>query len=338
MALLSISAPMSPSSKLRCHTRHTPAPAPSRSNGGLSGKARMLPSASVMTQAELVPSASVRVTSNGSAMPSPAQIVNAVSPPAVANVPPFTPFLVTVMGLDRSKQPCKSPAFIPSSAPVRPSSKLRCQIKQTPLPAPSKSKGGPSGKPRILPSTSVMTHAELVPSLSVRLTSKASLTPSPAQIVNSVVPSAIDKSPPLTPLRITVIGLERSKQPCKSAAFKPTIAPVRPSSKLRCQMRQVPPPAPSRSKGGPAGSARIFPSGSVMTHAELVPSSPVRITSKASLMPSPAQIVNSITLSAVVNYPPSTPLLATLIGLERAKHPVRSLALRPTSKPIRPSS
>jgi len=91
---------------------------------------------------------------------------------------------------------------MPTSAPAKPSSKLRCQIKQTPSPAPSKSNGGAAGKAKIFKLSSVITQAELAPSAPVNATSIGSPTPSPAQIS---VGSSVVISPPFTPFLVTVI-------------------------------------------------------------------------------------------------------------------------------------
>ncbi|MEO0338062.1 MAG: hypothetical protein AAF242_02505 [Bacteroidota bacterium] len=60
--------------------------------------------ASVMTQALFVPSVPVRFTVNGSAAPSPAQMVSSVVPSSSTISPPSTPVRFTVIGLERSKQ------------------------------------------------------------------------------------------------------------------------------------------------------------------------------------------------------------------------------------------
>ena len=335
-ALLPTSAPTKPSSKLRCQIKQTPGPAPSKSNGGAAGNAKIFPASSVITHAEFVPIFPVKATSIGSPTPSPAQIVVGS---AVEIVPPsvIPSNLVTVIGLDKSKHPDRSLAFIPTSAPVISPLKLKCHTKQTPTPAPSKSNGGAAGNPNISPVASVITHAELSPFASASVTSNASATPSPAQIVKASAPSAVVNIPPSTPFLVTAIEFDKLKHPSKSDALFPTAAPSKPSSKLRCQIKQTPGPAPSKSNGGAGGNAKIFPASSVITHAEFVPMFPVRATSIGSPTPSPAQIVVG---SVVEIVPPSVipTALVTVIGLDKLKQPPKSLAFRPTSAPVRSSS
>ncbi|RQH24874.1 hypothetical protein D5R40_29735, partial [Okeania hirsuta] len=64
--------------------------------------------------------------------------------------------------------------------------------------------------------------------------------------------------------------------------------------------KQVPGPAPSKSNGGAGGKAKMFKASSVITQAELAPDTPLRLTSKASDTPSPAQMVFSVMPPAVV--------------------------------------
>ena len=217
---------------------------------------------------------------------------------SVEIVPPATPVLVTAIEFEREKHPSRLPAFMPTSAPVNSPLKLRCQIRQTPSPAPSRSNGDPSGRPRMFKSSSVITHALFSPSFPSSATSIGSATPSPAQIS---VKSSVEISPPATPFLVTVMAFESEKQPSRSFAFMPTSAPASSPLKLKCQMRETPPPAPSRSNGPPSGRPRIIPASSVITHALFSPSFPSSVTLIGSATPSPAQI--SVGSSVVISPP-----------------------------------
>ena len=104
---------------------------------------------------------------------------------------------------------------MPTSAPTKPSSKRKFQIKQTPAPAPSKLTPSTSvsvgGNPKMFPSSSVITQVLLVPLASVSST----LIP----LTISGLPSTINsKGPPeSTPafvlLRVTCNEFDKSNVP-----------------------------------------------------------------------------------------------------------------------------
>ncbi len=102
----------------------------------------------------------------------------------------------------------------------------------------------------ITPNVSVITHALLVPLAPIKSTVIASSISSTTQMVTDVVLSGKLISPPsashtggvphASPASfVTVIGLERTKHPSKSAALDPISAPVRSDSNPRCHMRQM---------------------------------------------------------------------------------------------------
>ena len=193
-----------------------------------------------------------------------------------------------------------SSAFIPTSAPVSSPLKLRFQIKHTPAGASSKLNGPSAGSSKIIPASSVITHCVFSPSAPSSVAVIRSAPPSPMQ---TVVSSVVEISPPATPFLVTEIALDSSKHPSKSSAFIPTSAPEISPSKLKCQIRQTPAPAPSRSNGPPTGRSRMFPASSVITHALLSPTFPSKVTLIGSATPSPAQISVG---SSVEMVPPIT--------------------------------
>ena len=69
--------------------------------------------------------------------------------------------------------------------------------------------GGAVGKSSMLPNVSVTTHNKVSPSVPLRTTSIESMIPSPINIVISVSPVDVSKSPPSTDVLLTVIGFEK---------------------------------------------------------------------------------------------------------------------------------
>ena len=86
--------------------------------------------------------------------------------------------------------------------------------------------------------------------------------------------------------------------------------PINPSSYLIYQIKQIPVPAPSKSNGGAAGSARILSLSSVIIHPPFVPTEFITVTLIGSGFPSTQIFV----LSVVLIVPPETASRITVIN------------------------
>ena len=151
-----------------------------------------------------------------------------IPPSAVqsSQAPPVSS-LTTAIGLESEKQPCRSLAFAPISAPVISPSKLKCHTRQVPAPAPSKfttSKDG--GKPNIIPFSSVTTHCELAPEFPDSVIASAGIlssSPSPAQNSkgppSSVPPSTSHGGPQQDNIDNSSISQALTKDPSGSVQY-----------------------------------------------------------------------------------------------------------------------
>ncbi len=337
-----MASPSSPSSKARYQIRQVPGPAPLRSNGPLlSGMPRIIPWSSVMTKVALLPEVAPLITTSSGSPMSSTQITASVLPSARAISPADGSLRITMMPLERSKQPMRLSMLPPRVNPATSPKLVRYQMTQVPGPAPSRSKGPLlPGIPRISPEVaSVITKVRVSPVATPSMNT-ASGSPMPStQMLVSVLPSSRAMLPASALYRTTVIGLDRSKQPTRSLAFSPMASPSSPSSKARYQIRQVPGPAPLRSNGPLlSGMPRIRPWSSVMMKVALLPEvAPLMMTSSGSPMSS-TQITASVLPSARAISPADGSLRITVIPLERSKQPIRLSAFSPTANPSRPSS
>ena len=120
--------------------------------------------------------------------PSIVVIVDATTSQEGGGVPHPASF-TTSMALDRSKHPIRSAALAPTSAPDNPSSKLRCQIKQTPASLSSRENILELSISRMVSEVSVKTHALLAPVALAKVTVIGSSRSSSTHIVVDVVES-----------------------------------------------------------------------------------------------------------------------------------------------------
>ena len=128
----------------------------------------------------------------------------------------------------------------------------------------------------------------------------------PAHWAKLVLPSNKETMPPSGDCLYTSSEFDRSKHPSRSDMLFPTWAPLNPDSYETAQMRQLPRPAPSRSKGGVAGVAIMLLASSVIINPDELPEDgALKTISRGSGLPS-TQITVRSSPEANDIAPPST--------------------------------
>ncbi len=157
----------------------------------------------------------------------------------------------TITEFDNSKQPERSPALAPTCAPERVPSCWTCHIKHLPSPRDSKLKTVVLFSiMRIVRFSSVskIVCSDPIPPAICTCTSSSSsssiqtdtmVSPSIVLIVDAIT-SHVGGGGPQPSSFNTSIELERSKHPSSAPALAPISAPLNPSSKLRCHIKQTP--------------------------------------------------------------------------------------------------
>ena len=104
----------------------------------------------------------------------------------------------------------------------------------------SNTKGGEEGNAKITPFVSVIIHHVLGPSFPIITTSILSTIASPTQTDIVVSPFGKLSIPPSSSVLLTVIALDKCKQPIKLFAFDPISSPDTEPLDERFQIRQMP--------------------------------------------------------------------------------------------------